>query len=181
MSWLKTFSLLIILSALLVGIGAALFGPGGAIVFFVMAAVMNLVSYWFSGNIALRMAHAKEVTEKEEPRVHFMVSEVARLANMPMPRVVLIDNDSPNAFATGRSPKKAVVAVTTGIRRLLNEEELRGVIAHEVAHIKNRDMLIMTMVAIMAGAISMMAWMAQFGLIFGGMRGRGGGGRGRDR
>ena len=95
---------------------------------------------------------------------------------MPMPRVFLIDNDSPNAFATGRSPKKAVVAVTTGIRRLLNEEELRGVIAHEVAHIKNRDMLIMTMVAIMAGAISMMAWMAQFGLIFGGMRGRGGGG-----
>ena len=171
MSWLKTFSLLIILTALLVMAGALLFGMWGAIIFFVIAAVMNIFSFWFSGNIALRMAHATEVSEENEPRLHFMVAEVARLADMPKPKVFVIDNDSPNAFATGRNPKNAVVAVTTGIRRLLNEEELRGVIAHEMAHIKNRDMLIMTMVAILAGAISMMAWIAQFGLIFGGMRG----------
>ena len=171
MSWLKTFSLLIILSALLVMVGALLFGVWGAIIFCGIAAVMNIFSFWFSGNIALRMAHAREVTEADEPRLHFMVAEVARLADMPTPRVFVIDNDSTNAFATGRNPKNAVVAVTTGIRRLLNEEELRGVIAHEMAHIKNRDMLIMTIVAILAGAISMMAWIAQFGLIFGGMRG----------
>ena len=175
MSWLKTFSLLIILSALLVMVGALLFGIWGAIIFCGIAAVMNLFSFWFSGNIALRMAHAREATEADEPRLHFMVAEVARLAGMPKPRVFVIDNDSPNAFATGRNHKNAVVAVTTGIRRLLNEEELRGVIAHEMAHIKNRDMLIMTIVAILAGAISMMAWIAQFGLIFGGMRGGQGG------
>ena len=138
---------------------------------------MNFFGYWFSGNIATRMAGAHEVTEQDEPRLHFMVSEVARQAEMPMPKVFLIQNDSPNAFATGRTPKKAVVAVTTGIRSILNEEELKGVVAHEMAHIRNRDMLIMTIVAVIAGALSMMAWIAQWSLIFGGMRGgRGGGG-----
>ena len=105
MSWLKTFSLLIILTALLVMAGALLFGMWGAIIFFVIAAVMNIFSFWFSGNIALRMAHATEVSEENEPRLHFMVAEVARLADMPKPKVFVIDNDSPNAFATGRNPR----------------------------------------------------------------------------
>ena len=175
MSWIKTFSLIIVLSALLVVVGGVLFGPAGAIIFFIIAAVMNFFSFWFSGNIALRMAGAKQVTEKEEPRLHYMVADVARLANMPTPKVFLVQNDSPNAFATGRNPKNAVVAVTTGIQRLLSEDELRGVIAHEMAHIKNRDMLIMAIVAMIAGAISMMAFIAQWSLIFGGMRGGRGG------
>ena len=178
MSWLKTFSLLIVLTALLVAVGAILFGAAGAIVFFVIAAMMNIFSFWFSGNIALRMAHAKEVTEQDEPRLHFSVSEVARMANMPTPRVFLIDNDSPNAFATGRNPKNAALAVTTGIRRLLNRDELGAVIGHELAHVGNRDTLIMTTVATIAMAIGMLAFVARFAMFFGGFGGRGRGGGG---
>ena len=177
MSWLKTFSLIIILTAVFVGVGAIIFGPAGAIVFFVIAAVMNFFGFWFSGNVATRMAGAKEVSERQEPQLYASVADVARRASLPMPRVFLIQNDSPNAFATGRNYKHAVVAVTTGLRRILNEQELKGVIAHEMAHIRNRDMLVMTIVAVIAGALSMMAFIAQWSLIFGGMRGgRGGGG-----
>ncbi len=178
MKWLKTFSLLIIMSALVVVAGALAGGLPGLIMAGVFAFFMNFFAYWFSDKMALRMAGAKEVSEAEEPRLHFIVSEVSRLANMPMPRVALIQNDSPNAFATGRNAKKAVVAVTTGLRRLLNEQELRGVIAHEMAHVKNKDMLIMSMVAVMAGVISFLGVMAYWGMLFGGMGrgGRGGGG-----
>ena len=178
MNWLKTFSLLIVLSVLVVLAGGLAGGPTGLIVALVFAFFMNFFAYWFSDKMALRMAGAKEVSEQEDPRLHHMVSEVARQAELPKPRVFLVENDSPNAFATGRNPGKAVVAVTTGIRRLLSEEELRGVLAHEMAHIKNRDMLIMSIVAVMAGVITFLAWMAQWTLIFGGMRGRGGGGGG---
>ena len=178
MKWLKTFSLLVILSALVVVAGGLAGGLPGLIIALVFAFVMNFFAFWFSDKMALRMAGAKEVTESEEPRLHFMVSEVARLANLPMPRVFVMQNDSPNAFATGRSPKKAVVAVTTGLRRILSEQELRGVLAHEMAHVKNRDMLIMTIVAVMAGVISFLGTLAMWSMLFGGFGrgGRGGGG-----
>ncbi len=178
MSWLKTFSLLIVLTVLVVIAGGLAGGLPGLIMAGVFALLMNFFAFWFSDKMALRMAGAKEVTQQEQPRLHQQVAQVARLANLPMPRVFLIENDSPNAFATGRSPKKAVVAVTTGMQRLLNEEELKGVIAHEMAHVKNRDMLIMSIVAVLAGVIAFLAFMAQFALIFGGMGGRGRGGGG---
>ena len=178
MSGLKTFSLMIILSVLVVvGGGLAGLSTGnplaGLIPALAFAFIMNFFAFWFSDKMALKMAGAKEVSEADEPRLHYMVSEVARMGDLPKPRVFLIQNDSPNAFATGRNPKKAVVAVTTGLRRILSEAELRGVIAHEMAHVKNRDMLIMTIVAVMAATIAFMAWMAQWTLIFGGMGGRG--------
>jgi heat shock protein HtpX len=154
-------------------------GPEGLIIAGIFALGMNFFAFWFSDKVALKMAHAKEVTQQEEPKLHTLVMDVAMKANMPKPRVFLIQNDSPNAFATGRNPSKAVVAVTTGLRGILSDDELKGVIAHEMAHIKNRDMLIMTIVAVMAGVISFLAFMAQWSLIFGGMRGgRGGGGGG---
>jgi heat shock protein HtpX len=170
MKWLKTFSLLIVLSALVVGV-ASIFGPQAAIVALIFVFIMNFVMFWFSDKLALSMAGAKPVTEQQEPQLHWLVGEVARKAGMPKPKVYVINNDSPNAFATGRGPGNAVVAVTTGIRRLLSEGELEGVIAHEMAHIKNRDMLIMTIVAVLAGVISFLAMMAQWSLIFGGLGG----------
>ena len=177
-SWLKTFGLLIIMTALVVVAGGLAGGLPGLIIALVFALIFNFFAFWFSDKAALRMAGAKQVSEQEEPRLHFMVSEVARQANLPKPKVAVIQNDSPNAFATGRNAKKAVVAVTTGIQRLLNEEELKGVMAHEMAHIKNRDMLIMTIVAVMAGVISFLGVMAYWSMLFGGFGrgGRGGGG-----
>ncbi len=176
MSWVKTFSLIIVLTVLVIVAGAA-FGPQGLIIAAIFAGLMNIFGFWFGDKLALTMAGAKPVTEKEEPRLHALIADVARLANLPKPRVYLITNDSPNAFATGRSPSHSVVAVTTGIRTLLNEEELRGVIAHEMAHIKNRDMLVMTTVAVLAGIIAFLATMAQWSLLLGGGRrdSRGGG------
>jgi len=128
--------------------------------------------------MALMMSGAKQVTEAEEPRLHALVAEVAGKAGLPKPKVYVMENDSPNAFATGRDPRHAVVAVTTGIRRLLSEQELRGVIAHEMAHVRNRDMLTMSIVAVMAGVITFLGMMAQFTMLFGGSRdndNRGGG------
>ncbi len=177
MSLIKTVSLMLILSALVVMAGY-LFGNGSLTMLFILLGivlVMNLWAYWGSDGVVKRMAGAREVSEQEEPRLHYMVSEVARMADMPKPRVAVIENESPNAFATGRSPKRALVAVTTGLRRILDEEELRGVIAHEMAHIKNRDMLTMTIVAVLAGVISLIGTIAMWGMIFGGF---GGGGRG---
>ena len=177
MSLIKTVSLMLILSALVVMAGY-LFGNGSLTMLFILLGIvlaMNLWAYWGSDGVVKRMAGAREVSEQEEPRLHHMVSEVARLADMPKPRVAVIENESPNAFATGRSPKRALVAVTTGLRRILDEEELRGVIAHEMAHIKNRDMLTMTIVAVLAGVISLIGTIAMWGMIFGGF---GGGGRG---
>ena len=178
MNNVKTFFLLMVMSGLLLVVGLALGGIPLMIVFLVLALFMNFGAYWFSDRIALKMAHAHPVTEQEDPELYNIVAEQAYNAGLPMPKVYEIDSDSPNAFATGRSPQKATVAVTTGIRQLLNREELGGVLAHEMAHVGNRDTLIMAVVATIAGAISMLAMIAQFSMIFGGMGGgrdRGGG------
>ncbi len=178
MNNVKTFFLLMVMSGLLLVVGLALGGIPLMIVFLVLALFMNFGAYWFSDRIALKMAHAHPVTEQEDPELYSIVAEQAYNAGLPMPKVYEIYSDSPNAFATGRSPQKATVAVTTGIRQLLNREELGGVVAHEMAHVGNRDTLIMAVVATIAGAISMLAMVAQFSMIFGGMGGgrdRGGG------
>jgi heat shock protein HtpX len=170
MNNLKTVFLFGLLTAVLVGVGWAIGGYGGMIAFLVIAGVMNFAGFWFSDKLALRMSGAHEVTMQQEPRLHSLIEEVAARAGMPKPKVYVIDNDTPNAFATGRSPKHAAVAVTTGIMRLLDERELRGVVGHELSHVRNRDILINTMVATLAGAITMIAWMLQWSLIFGGGR-----------
>jgi heat shock protein HtpX len=140
------------------------------VAFLVIAAVMNFVGFWYSDKLALKMSGAHEVTMQEEPRLHSLIEEVAARAGMPKPKVYVIENDTPNAFATGRSPKHAAVAATRGIIRLLDERELRGVVGHELSHVRNHDILINTMVATVAGAITMIAWMLQWTLIFGGGR-----------
>ncbi len=166
MNHVKTFFLLMVLTGLLLLIGAAVGGQAGLIIALVFALAMNFGAYWFSDKIALSMAHARPVTADEDPQLYQLVAEQARLANMPMPKVYEIDDPSPNAFATGRNPQNATVAVTTGIRQILTREELAGVMAHEMAHVGNRDTLIMTIVATIAGAITMLAFMAQFAAIF---------------
>lgn len=168
MNFVKTTFLLAALTGLLVAIGGLVGGTGGMLVFLVLAAVMNFAAYWFSDKFALRMAGAHEITEQQDPKLFAMIAEVAQLAKMPMPRVYVINNESPNAFATGRSPEKAVVAVTTGIRRLLTDRELRGVLGHEMAHVKNRDMLWSSIAATVAGAIQMIAQVLMFSSLFGG-------------
>ncbi|MDA0263125.1 MAG: zinc metalloprotease HtpX [Chloroflexi bacterium] len=175
MNTVKTFFLMVVMSALLLLVGALLGGVGGVIFALVIAIVMNVSAYWFSDRIALRMTHAKAITENEDPELFSIVREQASLAGLPMPKVFEIESDAPNAFATGRNPQHATVAVTTGIRRILNRRELGGVLAHEMAHVGNRDTLIMALVATVAGAISMLAMFAQISALFGGM-----GGRGRD-
>jgi heat shock protein HtpX len=163
------------LTGLLVGLGYVIGGSGFALFALVFAGVMNFVAYWFSDKLALKMAGAKEVTPQEEPHLHAMVEEVATLAGVPKPKVFVIQNESPNAFATGRNPEHAVVAVTTGIRRLLTDRELRAVIGHEIGHVKNRDILLSSIAATIAGAISYLQTMLMWGAIFGGGRDRGGG------
>lgn len=167
MNTLKTFFLLMVLSGMLLLIGYGIGGSAGIIIALFFALALNFGAYWFSDKIALSMAHAKPVTQEDDPQLYELVAEQARLANMPMPKVYEIDDPSPNAFATGRNPQNATVAVTTGIRRILTREELAGVMAHEMAHVGNRDTLIMATVATIAGAISMLAFMAQFAAIFG--------------
>ena len=167
MNTVKTFFLLMLLSGLLLAIGGAAGGTGGVVLALGFALLLNFGAYWYSDKIALKMAHARPVTAEEDPDLYRLVEEQARLANMPMPKVYEIDDPSPNAFATGRNPKNAAVAVTTGIRRILTREELAAVMAHEMAHVGNRDTLIMTVVATIAGAITMLAFLAQFAAIFG--------------
>ena len=167
MNTLKTFFLLMVLSGMLLLIGGAIGGQAGIFIALFFALAMNFGAYWFSDKIALSMAHAKPVTQEDDPQLYELVAEQARLANMPMPKVYEIDDPSPNAFATGRNPQNAAVAVTTGIRHILTRDELAGVMAHEMAHVGNRDTLIMATVATIAGAISMLAFMAQFAAIFG--------------
>jgi heat shock protein HtpX len=162
MNALRTAVLLAAITGLFVGIGYLLGGPVGSAIALVIAAVMNLTAYWSSDKLALRMAGAREVSVQEEPRLHSIVDEVAVRAGLPKPRVYLVQSDTPNAFATGRNPQHAAVAVTTGIMRLLDERELRGVLGHELGHVKNRDILISSIVATLAGAISMLAWMSLF-------------------
>ncbi|HEX5367807.1 MAG TPA: zinc metalloprotease HtpX [Dehalococcoidia bacterium] len=176
MSALKTAVLLGALTGLLVGLGYIIGGSGLAILALILAGAMNFFAYWFSDKLALRMAGAREVTQQQEPGLHAIVAEVATLAGVPKPRVYVVENESPNAFATGRNPQHAVVAVTTGIRRILTDRELRAVIAHEMGHVKNRDILISSVAATVAGAISYIQTMLLWGSLFGG----GFGGRGRN-
>jgi heat shock protein HtpX len=168
MNQIKTFILMALLTILLVWIGSLVGGRSGAIYALVFAGVMNFGVYWFSDRIVLKMYRAQAVTEAEQPGLYRIVRELATRSSMPMPKVYIIPQDAPNAFATGRNPQHAAVAVTTGIMKLLNEEELKGVLAHELSHIRHRDILIGTIAATIAGAISMIASFARWGAIFGG-------------
>lgn len=167
---LKTGFLLAVLTCLVVLVGQAIGGQQGMLIALVMALVMNFVSYWFSDKMVLAMYRAQPVDEAAAPELYAVVRGLATRAQVPMPKVYIIPTDTPNAFATGRNPEHAAVAVTEGIMRILNREELEGVIAHELSHVKNRDTLIMTIAATMAGAITYLAHMAQFAAIFGGSR-----------
>lgn len=171
----KTFFFLLVLSGLLLLAGALLGGSQGVIVALVFALAMNFFTYWFSDRIALAMSHAKRISESDDPALYRLVAEQAQRAGLPMPKVYLMNTDTPNAFATGRNPSHATVAVTSGICRVLTNEELGAVLAHEMAHVGNRDTLIMTVVATIAGAISMLQWFAMFGGM-GNDRDRNGGG-----
>lgn len=174
MNALKTTALMAMMTVLLVVIGRAVGGQQGMIIAFVLAVVLNIGSYWFSDKIVLARYRGHEVTEAEAPRLHSMIRELTLRAGLPMPRVFIIPTQTPNAFATGRPPKHAAVAVTQGIMQLLNENELRGVIGHELSHVKHRDILIGSIAATIAGAISVLGFMGRWALIFGGLGGRGG-------
>jgi heat shock protein HtpX len=179
---MKTGVLLAALTVLLVLIGGALGGQNGMVMAFVLALVMNFGSYWFSDKIVLAMYRAQPVDEAAAPALYRIVRTLATRAGIPMPTVYIIPGEAPNAFATGRNPQHAAIAVTEGILRIMSEEELEGVLAHELSHVQNRDTLIMAIAATLAGAITYMAHMAQWAMIFGGGRrdsdeeGSGGGG-----
>ena len=169
---IRTGVLLAGLTVLVMVIGNFLGGRQGMIIAFFLAVIMNFGSYWFSDKIVLGLYRAKPVSESEAPALHRMVRQLAQQAGLPMPRVSVIPSESPNAFATGRNPQHAVVAVTQGILSLLNEDELRGVLAHELAHVKHRDILIGSIAATLAGAIMMIASMARWAAMFGGFGSR---------
>ncbi len=166
----KTGVLLAALTMLLVLIGGALGGQHGMLLAFVMAMVMNLGSYWFSDKIVLAMYGARPVDEAQAPGLYRIVRTLATRASIPMPRIYILPQETPNAFATGRNPQHAAVAVTEGILRVMSEDELEGVLAHELSHVQNRDTLIMAIAATLAGAITYIAHMAQWAMIFGGGR-----------
>ncbi len=168
---IRTLFFLSILTVLFVLIGDALGGKTGMFIALIFAAVMNFAAYWFSDKIVLTMYRAREVRESEAPQLYAIVRELCQKANLPMPRVYLIPTQTPNAFATGRNPQHAAVAVTEGILQLLSWEELKGVLGHELAHVKHRDILIQSVAATVAGAIVMLARIGQFALIFGGLGG----------
>jgi heat shock protein HtpX len=170
MNQFKTFILMLVLTGIFILVGTAIGGRSGAIYAFIFAALMNFFAYWFSDKIVLRMYGARQVTQGEVPELYQMVGELVNKASLPMPKVYIIENDTPNAFATGRNPEHAAVAVTSGILRILSKEELMGVIGHELSHIQHRDILISTIAATIAGAISMLSSMARWGAIFGGGR-----------
>lgn len=180
MNNLKLVVLLALLTGLLITAGKAFGGNSGMMLMFVVSMGINFFSYWYSDKVVLKMYDAREVDIHTAPELVGMVANLARRAGMPMPRVYIIDTDAPNAFATGRDPEHAAVAVTSSLMRALTPQELEGVMAHELAHVKNRDTLISTLVASLAGAISMLANMAQWAAIFGAGRGNdeedGGGG-----
>ena len=167
----KTALLLGALTGLLMLVGGLIGGKGGVYIAFIFAVILNFGSYWFSDKLVLKMYKAQEVSESSAPDLHDMVRNLAMKAKLPLPRIFIIPEETPNAFATGRNENHAVVAVTEGIMRILSKEELEGVIAHELSHIKNKDMLISSIAATIAGAISMLATMAQWAAIFGGGRG----------
>jgi len=168
MNGLKTMTLMITLTLVLVFVGAALGGKNGMTIALVFAFGMNFITYWFSDKIVLKMYRAQQVSEAESPELFGTVRRLAQKAELPMPKIYIMEQEQPNAFATGRNPKHGAVAVTTGIMKILSREELEGVLAHELAHIKNRDILIGTIAASIAGAISYLAQMAQWAMIFGG-------------
>lgn len=167
MNTIKTGMLLAFLTALFMGVGYVVGGTGGMLIAFVVAAGLNLFSYWNSDKIVLRMHHAREVDASTAPELHRMVRDLSSSAGLPMPKIYLIENPQPNAFATGRNPENSAVAATTGLLERLEPEEIEGVMAHELAHIRNRDTLVMTITATIAGAISMLA---NFAFFFGGAR-----------
>jgi heat shock protein HtpX len=169
----KVFMLMAGLTALLVVLGGYIGGQGGALMFFIMAAVMNFAMYWWSDKAVLKMFKAKIVSPQDAPELYAMVDRLRQRAQLPMPVVAIAPQEQPNAFATGRNHEKAVVCVTAGLMRLVNKQEIEGVIAHELAHIKHRHMLVGTVAATMAGAIAMIGMIVRWGLIFG--RGRDGG------
>jgi heat shock protein HtpX len=168
MNRLKTAILLATLTALLLWVGEALGGRGGLMIALAMAVVMNFGAYWWADTIVLRMYRAREVDESQAPDLYALVRHLTQRINMPMPRVYIIPEETPNAFATGRDPQHAAVAVTAGIMRALDRDELAGVLAHELGHVRHRDTLIMTVAATLAGALSMLANMAMWGMMLGG-------------
>lgn len=174
MNYFKTGILLMALTLILVWAGHIFGGPSGARMAFIFALIMNFGVYWFSDKIVLMMYRAKPLQENEAPEVYNIVKELTTTSGLPMPRLYVIPSAAPNAFATGRNPNHASVAVTDGIMRILNREELKGVLAHELAHINNRDILTMTIAATLAGAITMLADWARWAAMFGGGRDRGG-------
>ena len=179
MNTLRTAILLAVLTALLIWIGDMLGGRQGAIIALLLAGGMNFFSYWFSDKIVLKMYGGQEVSAQDDPELYGLVQDLAQRAGLPMPKVYVLPQDTPNAFATGRNPEHAAVAVTDGIRRILTKRELAGVLGHELSHVKNRDILVSTIAATLAGAIGYLAQMAQFAMFFGGNRDRddeGGGG-----
>jgi heat shock protein HtpX len=176
MNSFRTTILLALLTALVVWIGHMVGGPNGAVVALVMAGAMNFISYWFSDKIVLKMYGGQQITANDDPELYNLVQDLAARGGLPMPKVYVIPEETPNAFATGRNPEHAAVAVTQGIRRILNKRELAGVLGHELSHVKHRDILVSTIAATLAGAISYLAYMAQWAAIFGGGRDREGGG-----
>src|SRR5262245_54720198 len=177
MNGLKTAALLGAMTGIILLIGNYFGGQQGMVMAFVIAAIMNFVSYWFSDRIVLAMYRAQSVDRGQAPELYDLVQDLANRANIPMPKLYIIPTESPNAFATGRNPQHAAVAVTQGILRVLSWEELRGVLGHELSHVINRDILISSIAATLAGAIMMLARIAQFGFMFSGY----GGGRDHDR
>jgi heat shock protein HtpX len=171
MNNIKTLVLLVTLTLVLVWAGAAVGGRHGMTIALIFAFGLNFFAYWFSDKVVLRMYGARQVSESEAPELYSIVRRLAQRAEIPMPRIYMINEEQPNAFATGRNPGHAAVAVTRGIIRLLSPEELQGVIGHELAHVKHRDILISTIAATIAGAISYLSQMAQWAMIFGGGRG----------
>lgn len=167
MNMIKTTMLMALMMILLIVLGGVVGGKGGALLMFFVSLAMNFFSYWFSDSIVLKMYGARPLTESDAPELYRLVADLAARASLPMPKVCLIESQTPNAFATGRDPSHAAVAVTRGIVGVLSREELSGVLAHELSHIKHRDTLISTIAAAMGSAISMLAYMAQWSAIFG--------------
>ena len=171
-SFLKTTILLAALTGIIMMIGGMLGGRGGLVIAFIFAIGMNFFSYWFSDKMVLRAYHAQPLDQSNAPELYGIVSELAESARIPMPRLYMIDSDTPNAFATGRNPKHAAVAVTRGIMRICTREELKGVIGHELSHVINRDILVSSVAATLAGVVMFVGTMARWGAIFGGFGGR---------
>lgn len=170
MNALKTGTLLVLLTVLLVAVGQVIGGTEGATIAFLLALAMNFISYWFSDKIVLAMYRATPLSESDAPQIYRMVRKISDRVGIPMPKLYLVPNETPNAFATGRSPSHASVAVTSGLLHLMSEDELEGVLAHELSHVLNRDTLVMTVAAAIAGAVMWLAHMARWGLWMGGGR-----------